>query len=59
MKKIRNFLNGVEKELSKVRWPRKKEMVTYSIATLCFIVMFAAFFTLTDVIIAAIKLLVK
>ena len=44
MKKIATFLNGVKKEMKKVRWPNKKEMVTYSLATLSFIVVFALFF---------------
>ncbi|HHW69111.1 MAG TPA: preprotein translocase subunit SecE [Tenericutes bacterium] len=59
MKKIIGFLNGVEKELGKVRWPNKKEMITYSIATLTFIFIFAAFFTMTDIILAGIKMLVN
>ena len=44
MKKIAMFLNGVKKEMKKVRWPNKKEMITYSLATLSFIVVFALFF---------------
>lgn len=52
------FLTGVKKEMEKVRWPLKKEMVKYSIATLSFIVFFALFFTLADLIIAGVKMLV-
>jgi len=44
MKKIAMFLNGVKKEMKKVRWPNKKEMITYSIATISFIIVFALFF---------------
>ena len=44
MKKLATFLNGVKKEMKKVRWPNKKEMITYSLATLSFIVVFALFF---------------
>lgn len=44
MKKILKFLHGVKKEMKKVRWPNKKEMITYSLATLSFIVVFALFF---------------
>ena len=44
MKKIARFLVGVKKEMKKVRWPNKKEMITYSIATLSFILIFALFF---------------
>lgn len=52
------FLVEVKKEMGKVRWPLKKEMVKYSIATLSFIVFFALYFALFDVIIAGIKTLV-
>ena len=44
MKKIIKFFKGVKKEISRVRWPNKKEMIKYSIATLVFILFFALFF---------------
>lgn len=56
--KKESFFTGVKKEMKKVRWPLKKEMVNYSIATLSFIIFFALFFALCDVIIAGIKMLV-
>ena len=52
------FLTGVKKEMGKVRWPLKKEMIKYSIATLSFIIFFGIFFTLGDLIIAGFKMLV-
>lgn len=52
------FLTGVKKEMGKVRWPLKKEMIKYSIATLSFIIFFGLFFTLGDLIIAGFKVLV-
>lgn len=55
MKKIRNFLIDVKHELKKVKWPNKKNMITYSVATISFIVFFALFFTMSDVILAGIK----
>ena len=55
MKKIRNFLIDVKHELKKVNWPNKKNMITYSVATISFIVFFALFFTMSDVILASIK----
>ena len=58
MKKINNFLSNVNKELSKVRWSSKKEMLTYSSATLFFIFIFAIFFILTDMLLAFFKGLV-
>ncbi len=52
MKKIRTFMIGVKKEMGKVRWPNKKELTKYSIATLSCIIFFGLFFAATDVILA-------
>lgn len=57
--KIVNFIREVKKELGKVRWPNKKEMITYSIATVSFVLFFALFFSLSDLILSGIKMLVK
>lgn len=59
MKKIFGFLQDVKKEMKKVRWPNKKEMLTYSIATISFVIIFALFFLLTDVVLATIKTWVR
>ena len=56
--KKESFFTGVRKEMKHVRWPLKKEMVKYSIATLSFIIFFALFFMLTNVIISVVKNLV-
>ncbi len=56
---IINFMLDVKKELKKVRWPNRKEMVTYSLATITFVIFFALFFSLSDVVLSAIKMLVK
>ena len=56
--KQESILTKVMKEMKKVRWPLKKEMIKYSIATLSFIVFFALFFALADLLIAAVKMLV-
>lgn len=58
MKKIKNFLGEVKKELGKVKWPSKNDMVKYSIATICFVIFFAAFFYAIDVTVAFIKSMV-
>ena len=56
--KKESFFLGVKKEMGKVRWPLKKEMIKYSLATLSFIIFFGLFFTLGDLIIAGLKMLV-
>jgi len=58
MKKIKNFLDEVKKELGKVKWPGKKDMVKYSIATISFVIFFAAFFYLIDMAVAFIRSMV-
>ena len=55
MKKIIKFLKGVRKEMGRIRWATRKEMVTYSTATLGFIVFFATFYTVTDFVLTALK----
>lgn len=59
MKKLARFLVSVKKEMKKVRWPGKKEMVKYSIATITFILFFSVFFALGDFIIATAKMMMK
>lgn len=59
MKKLARYFVGVKKEMKKVRWPKRKEMVTYSSATILFIIIFALFFTLSDLIISGIQVLFK
>ena len=59
MKKLARFLVSVKKEMKKVRWPGKKEMVKYSIATITFILFFSVFFALGDLIIATATTLMK
>ena len=54
-KKKDGFLKNVRKEMKEVRWPSKKEMVKYSFAVLACIVVLSGFFTLSDLIIAAVR----
>ncbi|MFV0249515.1 MAG: preprotein translocase subunit SecE [Bacilli bacterium] len=59
MKDLGKFIFGVKKEMGIVRWPTKKEMITYSTATVAFIIVFAIFFSSVDLILAGIKTVVK
>ena len=58
MKKIGKFFGEVKKELSKVKWPTKKDMVKYSIATIVFVIFFACFFYGVSLLFALVKTLV-
>ena len=51
----KSFWSEVKAEMKKVKWPTKKEMVKYSITTLIFILLFAGFFYLIDVLFALLK----
>lgn len=58
MKAIARFFVNVKRELKRVRWPKKKEMIVYSTATISLIAFFMVFFTLTDTVIGLIVRLV-
>ena len=55
--KKESWWHGVKSEFKKVRWPNKKEMIKYSIATISFIIFFGLFFYLIEVIVYLIKTL--
>ena len=59
MKKLLMVLKGVKSEMVKVRWPNKKELFKYSVATLTIIVIFMTFFSLTDLGIAIVRTIIK
>lgn len=59
MKKIVRFFVSVKEEMKKVKWADKKTMVTYSIATLTTVLVFALFFVSLDIILTGIKMVVK
>ena len=59
MKKLARFFIGIKNEMKNVKWPSKKEMTKYSLATLVFIIAFACFFGLTDLLISGLKVWFK
>lgn len=58
MKKLARFLDGVRKEMKRVRWPNRKELLTYSTVTIVFIATFCIFFGVLDIVLSSIKTLV-
>lgn len=54
-KGIFNFFSEVKKEVSKVKWPSKKEMIKYTFATLGFVLFFSIFFYIIIVLMAMLK----
>jgi preprotein translocase subunit SecE len=57
--KIGNYFHEIKLELKKVKWPTKQEFFKYTMATLFFIIFFALFFLLSDVVIYGLKQLVR
>lgn len=56
---MKKFFKNLKQEMKKIKWPSKKDMIKYSIATLVIILFFFVFFTTSDLIIMGIKELVK
>lgn len=54
MKKIARYFANVKKEMKKVRWPKKKEMITYSVATISLTIFFMLFFVGSDALLSMI-----
>lgn len=48
MKKIARFFVNVKKEMKKVRWPKKKEMIKFSLAVIFVLCFFMLYFTCID-----------
>ncbi len=57
MKKIARFFVDVKKELKRVRWPKKKDMIVYSTATVASLLFFMVFFTIIDTVLGLMKVL--
>lgn len=55
MKSIIKFLNGVKKEMERVRWPSFKDMLKYSTAVIAILIFFSLFFFALDLIIVWLK----
>lgn len=55
MNKIKQFFAGVKKEMKRVMWPKKKNMIKYSVAMLVCIVFLGIFFVCSDLIIASVR----
>ena len=54
----KTYIEEIKGEMKKVKWPTKKEMIKYTISTLCFVVLFALYFFGIESLFAFIKELV-
>lgn len=56
--KKNSLFNDIKKEMTKVHFPSKKEMMKYSISTICFVIFFGVYFYLIELIMAFVKSLI-
>ncbi len=49
------YFEGVRNELAKVKWPTKKEVFKYTMATIIFMIILVGFFILLSILMSAIK----
>lgn len=55
MENIKAFFYGVKKEVERVRWPNRKNMIKYSTAVLIFSLFFSMFFYIINVAVVVVK----
>lgn len=57
-KKSSNLFQDIKKEMAKVHFPSKKDMIKYSIATISFVIFFGIYFYVIELIMALVKTLI-
>ena len=50
-----SYFEGVKNELTKVKWPSKKEVFKYTMATIIFVILLVLFFILMSLIMSFIR----
>ena len=55
MKKIVDYFKGIKKEVSRIKWTNKKELLKYSIASIVFVIFFGVFFYAIDLLVAVLR----
>ena len=53
--KKENYFVGIRKELEKVKWPSKAEVLKYTFATVVFVIILVIFFVLLNLVMSLIK----
>ena len=52
MSQVKGFFKGVSAELKKITWPTEKEMKTYTVQVMCFVIVLSVFFFAVDLVIS-------
>jgi preprotein translocase SecE subunit len=55
MRKIKEFISDMKKELDRIRWCKGKELAKNVIVTLMFILFFSLFFVIIEYVIALLR----
>lgn len=55
MSKIADYFKGVRKEISRIKWTSKKDLLKYSISTIVFMLFFGVFFYAIDLLVALLR----
>ena len=55
MSKIVDYFKGVRKEISRIKWTSKKDLLKYSISTIVFMLFFGVFFYAIDLLVALLR----
>ena len=55
MKKIVDYFKGVKKEISRIKWTSKKDLLKYSVSTIVFMLFFGVFFYAIDILVALLR----
>ena len=51
----KSYLKAVRSEMSKVVWPKKEELIKYTIATIVFVIILVGFFLLLNLGLSVVK----
>ena len=49
------YFKGVKKEISRIRWTSKKELLKYSVSTVVFMLFFGLFFYAIDLLVVLLR----
>ena len=49
------YFRGVKKEISRIKWTSKKELLKYSVSTVVFMLFFGVFFYAIDLLVALLR----
>ena len=53
--KIVEYFKGVKKEVSRIKWTSKKDLLKYATSTIVFMIFFGVFFYLIDLLVAVLR----